>query len=53
LLGKAAAAGLKDVAAQAAKLLRSAESERSWIVLRQAVAEFTRDAQPESQSEAA
>jgi signal transduction histidine kinase/CheY-like chemotaxis protein len=53
LLGKAAAAGLKDVAAQAAKLLRSAESERSWIVLRQAVAEFARESQPESQSEAA
>jgi signal transduction histidine kinase/CheY-like chemotaxis protein len=53
VLGKAAAAGLKDVAPQAAKLLRSAESERSWMVLRQAVNEFARDTQPESKSAAA
>ncbi|MGA2442268.1 MAG: hypothetical protein ABSH08_15045, partial [Tepidisphaeraceae bacterium] len=53
LLGRAAAAGLKDVAPQAAKLLQAAESERSWIVLRQALAEFARDSEPESQSEAA
>ncbi|MGD0389786.1 MAG: ATP-binding protein [Tepidisphaeraceae bacterium] len=53
LLGKAAAAGLKDVAPQAAKLLRSAESERSWLVLSQALADFARESQPESQSEAA
>jgi signal transduction histidine kinase/CheY-like chemotaxis protein len=53
VLGKAAAAGLKDVAPQAAKLLRSAESERSWMVLRQAVSEFAQDTQPESKSAAA
>ncbi len=53
LLGKAAAAGLKDVVPQAAKLLHSAESEPSWIVLRQAATEFARDIQPESQSQAA
>jgi signal transduction histidine kinase/CheY-like chemotaxis protein len=53
LLGKAAAAGLKDVAPQAAKLLQSAESERSWIVLSQALTDFARDSQPESESEAA
>jgi CheY-like chemotaxis protein len=50
LLGKAAAAGLNDVAAQAAKLWQSAESERSWIVLSQAAAEFARDCQLESQA---
>jgi signal transduction histidine kinase/CheY-like chemotaxis protein len=53
LLGKAAAAGLKDVAPQAAKLLQAAESEHSWLVLRQALSDFARDSEPESQSEAA
>jgi len=53
LLGKAAAAGLKDVAPQAAKLLHSVESERSWMAVRRAVAEFARDAQPEASREAA
>ncbi len=53
MLGKAAAAGLKNVAPQAAKLLRSAETERSWTLLRQAVAEFARETQPESQNAAA
>jgi signal transduction histidine kinase/DNA-binding response OmpR family regulator len=53
LLGTAAAAGLKDLAPQIAKLLMSAESERSWLVLRQSVAEFARDAQPKVQSQAA
>ncbi len=43
MLGKAAAAGLKDVATQAAKLVCSVEGERSWIALRQAVAEFAKD----------
>ncbi|MDP9175590.1 MAG: ATP-binding protein [Planctomycetota bacterium] len=53
VLGKAAAAGLKDVAPQTAKLLHSAESEPSWIVLLQAVAEFARDTQPEAARQAA
>ena len=53
LLGNAAAAGLKDVAPQAAKLMQSAESERSWDVLRQVVADFVHDAQPASQRQAA
>ncbi len=53
LLGKAAAAGLKDIAPQAAKLLHAAESERSWMVLRQAVSEFARDSRPEARPEAA
>jgi CheY-like chemotaxis protein/HPt (histidine-containing phosphotransfer) domain-containing protein len=46
LLGKAAAAGLKDVAPGAAKLLHAAECEKSWMVLRQAVSEFTRETRP-------
>jgi hypothetical protein len=53
ILGKAAAAGLKDIAPQAARLMQSAESEPSWMNLRQAVAEFARDSQPESQRQAA
>jgi signal transduction histidine kinase/CheY-like chemotaxis protein len=53
VLGKASAAGLKDVAPGAAKLLHAAESERSWMVLRQAVTEFARDSQPEARPEAA
>ncbi len=54
LVGTAAAAGLKDIAPQAAKLLQAAESERSWTALRQVVAEFARDSQPpDSQREAA
>jgi CheY-like chemotaxis protein len=53
ILGKAVAAGLKDVASQAARLLQSAESEKSWIVLRKAAGEFARECQPRQQSEAA
>ncbi|MGA3068409.1 MAG: ATP-binding protein [Tepidisphaeraceae bacterium] len=53
VLGMASAAGLKEVAPQAAKLLHLAESERSWIVLGQAVGEFGRDAQPQAPSQAA
>ena len=53
LLGKAAAAGLKELAPQAAKLLQSAESERSWAALRQAVTEFARISKPESPRQAA
>jgi Amt family ammonium transporter len=53
ILGTAATAGLKDVAPQAAKLMQSAENETSWTVLRQAVTEFVRDCQPESQRQAA
>jgi len=53
MLGKAAAAGLKDVAPQIARLLMTMEKERSPIVLRQAVAEFAREAQPKSHSQAA
>jgi signal transduction histidine kinase/CheY-like chemotaxis protein len=50
VLGMAAAAGLKDVAPQAAKLLNSAENERSWLVLRQAVTEFARESQPQTKA---
>jgi CheY-like chemotaxis protein/anti-sigma regulatory factor (Ser/Thr protein kinase) len=53
LLGNAAAAGLKEVAPQAARLLQSAESERSWMALRQAVTEFARDFEPKSKRQAA
>jgi signal transduction histidine kinase/DNA-binding response OmpR family regulator len=53
LLGKAATAGLKEIAPQAARLLNSAESEKSWIILQQAVAEFARDCQPGSSRQAA
>jgi CheY-like chemotaxis protein len=53
LLGKAAAAGLKELAPEAAKLLNSAESEKSWIILQQAVTEFARDCQPDSSRQAA
>jgi signal transduction histidine kinase/DNA-binding response OmpR family regulator len=53
ILGKAAAAGLKNVAPQAAKLLHSAQRERTWIAVRKAVTEFARDSQPESQCQAA
>jgi signal transduction histidine kinase/CheY-like chemotaxis protein len=52
ILGKAVTAGLKDLAPQAAKLYQSAESEQSWIALRQAVADFAREAQPESKRQA-
>jgi signal transduction histidine kinase/CheY-like chemotaxis protein len=40
VLGKATAAGLKEVAPQAAKLVQTAESERSWDALSQAVNQF-------------
>jgi len=53
LLGKSAAAGLKDLAAQAAKLLHLAQSEQSWSALGEAASEFTRDCQPESAPAAA
>jgi signal transduction histidine kinase/CheY-like chemotaxis protein len=53
VLGKAAAAGVKDVAPEAAKLLHAAESERSWIVLRQVVGGFARDFKMEGQAQAA
>ena len=51
VLGKAAAAGLKDVAPQAAKLMQSAESEPSWMNLRQAVIDFAKDSQPEPKAD--
>jgi signal transduction histidine kinase/DNA-binding response OmpR family regulator len=53
ILGKATAAGLTHVAPQAAKLVQSAESDRSWNLLRQTVVEFSRKSQPQSQSQAA
>jgi signal transduction histidine kinase/CheY-like chemotaxis protein len=46
LLGKAATAGLKEIAPQAAKLMQSAEFETSWILLQQAADEFAREARP-------
>jgi CheY-like chemotaxis protein len=45
ILGKAATAGLKDIAPQAAKLLLSAENEQSWINLNMVVNQFAADAQ--------
>ena len=40
ILGKAAAAGLKQVAPEAAKLLHTAESEQSWDAIAKAVIDF-------------
>jgi len=53
LLGKSAAAGLKEVAPQAARLLHGAECEQSWEVLRDLVSEFARDCQSECARHAA
>jgi signal transduction histidine kinase/DNA-binding response OmpR family regulator len=53
VLGRAAAAGLKEIAAEAAKLLMASESNQSWIVLRQALTDFGRASQSESASQAA
>lgn len=53
ILGKAATAGRKDLAPQAAKLAHAAENEKSWIALGQAVGEFVRTVRPDSKSEAA
>jgi signal transduction histidine kinase/CheY-like chemotaxis protein len=53
LLGQSAAAGLKEVAAPAARLLHLAESEQSWDALRDAVSEFARNCQPEVALQAA
>jgi signal transduction histidine kinase/CheY-like chemotaxis protein len=53
LLGKSSAAGLKDVAAHAARLLFAAEKEQSWDGLREAAAEFIRECQPETEKRAA
>jgi CheY-like chemotaxis protein/HPt (histidine-containing phosphotransfer) domain-containing protein len=50
LLGKASAAWLKDVAPEAAKLLMSAENEKSWMVLGQIVKEFAKECGPASQA---
>jgi signal transduction histidine kinase/DNA-binding response OmpR family regulator len=53
LLGKSSAAGLKDIAPQAARLLHSAECEQSWEALRDLVSEFVRDCQSECSRHAA
>jgi signal transduction histidine kinase/CheY-like chemotaxis protein/HPt (histidine-containing phosphotransfer) domain-containing protein len=53
ILGTASAAGLKEVAPQAARLLMAAESEQSWKALKQAVSEFAREFLPESSKQAA
>jgi signal transduction histidine kinase/CheY-like chemotaxis protein/HPt (histidine-containing phosphotransfer) domain-containing protein len=53
VLGKAATAGLKELAPRAGKLLQSAESEQSWTALSEAAAAFVRDCQAEPQREAA
>jgi CheY-like chemotaxis protein len=53
LLGKASAAGLKEVAAHAARLWQSAQSEQSWEALRESATEFARECQPESSLRAA
>ena len=52
VLGKAAAAGLKDVAPQAARLFLH-RTEKSWPALSQAVDEFAAATLPPSQSQAA
>jgi signal transduction histidine kinase/DNA-binding NarL/FixJ family response regulator len=46
VLGKAATAGLKDIAPQAARLLHSAQNEQSWTALRQAASDFAKDCKP-------
>lgn len=53
LLGKSAAAGLKELAPQAAKFLMSAESESSWDVLRAAAGQLAKDCQPQPARQAA
>jgi signal transduction histidine kinase/CheY-like chemotaxis protein len=53
LLGKSSAAGLKDIAAQAARLLHLAESEQSWDAIRETATQFVRDAQPKPELQAA
>jgi signal transduction histidine kinase len=52
LLGKSSAAGLKEIAAQAARLLHMAEREQSWDALREAAGEFTRGCKPGSRQAA-
>jgi CheY-like chemotaxis protein len=53
ILGKAATAGLKEVAPQAAKLMQSAETEQSWLVLREAIIQFAKDTEKPQQQRAA
>jgi len=53
ILGRASAAGLKEAAPQAAKLLQAAECEPSWMVVGQVATEFARDAQSATQRQAA
>jgi signal transduction histidine kinase/CheY-like chemotaxis protein/HPt (histidine-containing phosphotransfer) domain-containing protein len=53
LLGKSSAAGLKEIAAQAARLLHLAESEQSWEAIRETATKFVRDAQPKQELQAA
>jgi signal transduction histidine kinase/CheY-like chemotaxis protein len=53
LLGKSSAAGLKEIAAEAARLLHQAQSEQSWDALREAAAQFARDCQPKPELRAA
>jgi signal transduction histidine kinase/DNA-binding response OmpR family regulator len=54
LLGKAATAGLKDLAPQAAMLLNAAQSQQPWPALRQALGEFAKESQPKkAESQAA
>lgn len=53
MVGTAAAAGLKDVVPQVERLLRSIETEQSWRTLRQLVADFARNFQSQSNSQAA
>jgi CheY-like chemotaxis protein len=53
LLGKSSAAGMKDVATQAARLLHLAQSEQSWEAIREMATKFVRDSQPKSELQAA
>jgi signal transduction histidine kinase/CheY-like chemotaxis protein len=53
LLGKSSTAGLKDIAAKAARLLHAALNEQSWETLRETAEEFVRECQPDSARQAA
>jgi CheY-like chemotaxis protein len=53
ILGNAATAGLKDLAPDLARLWQAAQGETPWNQLSQAVADFSKEAQPKSTRQAA
>ena len=53
VLGKAAAAGLKDIAPAAAKLLMAAENEQSWTTLSKTITDFAAECAPSTARQAA